>query len=152
MTPEVSGVSPAAAGSIPVLPTSIPGGLLKPDLLRKPLPTEALMANLSALRGVGGLPGLGLGSQEVTNLRLLLETVNLAVTRSLLEDNLMRWGAAAAAVANAQQHHQQFMPEKLTGVRHNSYDSDCTSDEEGGMNSPSPYLLEPDIEMREEKK
>ena len=153
MTPDISGVSPPATGSISGLPTSIPGGLLKPDLLRKPLPTEALLANLSALRGVGGYPGLGLGSQEVTNLRLLLETVNLAVTRSLLEDNLMRWGAAAAAVANAQQQqHQQLMPEKLSGVRHNSYDSDCTSDDEGGMNSPSPYLLEPDIEMREEKK
>ena len=155
LTPEAAGSLPglAPAGNIPVLPP----GLVKPDLLRKPLPTEALLANLSALRGIGGGISNGLGTQEVSNLRLLLETVNLAVTRSLLEDNLMRWGAAAAAAANVQavqqqqrQQQHQYIPEKLTGARHYSYDSDCTSEDEGG--SPAPYLLEPDIEMREEKK
>ena len=76
---------------------------------------------------------------EAANLRFLLETVNLAVTRRVLEDNLRRWGRLPPAPVQS-----WGLPERLGGLRHNSYDSD-------GMSDDDTLYLEPDIEMQEEE-
>merc|ERR1711940_508385 len=70
--------------------------------------TDALLENL------GKLTGANLLGQEADNLRLILESVNLAVTRRLLEDNLLRWGGLLPG---------QGWGERLGGSRHNSCDS-----------------------------
>ena len=79
--------------------------------LRKPAMTDALLANLSKVNGPNMM------TQEADHLRFLLESVNIAVTRRLLEDNLRRWSGLLPA---------QGLPwgEKITNSRHNSYDSD----------------------------
>ena len=113
---------------------------------RKPAIAEALLANLAALNGLGGgFPT----TPEAANLRFLLESVNLAVTRSILEDNLARLnGGVVGGFTPAAAAWPPLMPERLTGLRHNSYDSDAgTSDEDCG----STLYLEPDIEMQEEE-
>jgi len=113
--------------------TSLLCGLQRPET-RKPAMAEALLANMSLINGLNG----GILNPETGNLRTLLEHVNLAVTRSLLEDNLLRWNSMIPRPWPA--------PEKL-GLRHNSYDSDGISDED-------TLYIEPDIEMteKEEKK
>jgi zinc finger homeobox protein 2 len=138
--------------------------LLKTDQLhllhRPPLPppamAEALLASLAAARGGSTLPGGGPSQQEAANLRLLLEAVNLAVTRSLLEDNLLRWGGRAGGHGGGSPLHRNLLlggggghspsswalPERLTaGSRHNSYDSEEMSDDDDTL------YIEPDIEM-----
>ena len=56
------------------------------------------------------------------NLRLLLEQVNMAVTKRLLEDNLMRWQSAMMPSSPIMPGLVNNWP--LPGSRHNSYDSD----------------------------
>ena len=64
-------------------------GAAAEDARRPPAMAEALLANLSLLQGSqAAVPSPG----DTDNLRLLLEQVNLAVTRRLLEDNILRWG------------------------------------------------------------
>ena len=92
-------------------PASLLGGLNKnlAEAPRRPAMTDALLENL------GKLTGANLLGQEADNLRLILESVNLAVTRRLLEDNLLRWGGLLPG---------QGWGERLGGSRHNSCDSD----------------------------
>ena len=92
-------------------PASLLGGLNKnlAEAPRQPAMTDALLENL------GKLTGANLLGQEADNLRLILESVNLAVTRRLLEDNLLRWGGLLPG---------QGWGERLGGSRHNSCDSD----------------------------
>ena len=56
------------------------------------------------------------------NLRLLLEQVNMAVTKRLLEDNLMRWQSAMMPSSPIMPGLVNNWP--MPGSRHNSYDSD----------------------------
>ena len=94
-------------------------GLSRPDLdqTRKPAMTDALLSNLAKL------PGPNILRQEADNLRLILESVNIAVTRRLLEDNLLRWGGAGP------------WGERISSSsRHNSYDSD------GNLSDDDSYL------------
>jgi zinc finger homeobox protein 1/2 len=56
------------------------------------------------------------------NLRLLLEQVNMAVTKRLLEDNLMRWQSAMMPASPIMPGLVNSWP--MPGSRHNSYDSD----------------------------
>ena len=121
-------LSPAAALDRLHLTSLLCAGLQRPEV-RKPAITEALLANFANLNG-------GVPTPEAANLRFLLESVNLAVTRSILEDNLQRWGVGGLP--------QQPWSIPDRGLRHNSYDSDGISDEE-------TLYLEPDIEMEEEK-
>ena len=81
---------------------------------RTPAMTEALFSNLGKL-GTSAMQG-----QEADNLRLLLESVNIAVTRRLLEDNLLRWSGLMAPHMSS----TWPIPERLSTTRHNSYDSD----------------------------
>jgi len=81
---------------------------------RTPAMTEALFSNLGKL-GSSAMQG-----QEADNLRLLLESVNIAVTRRLLEDNLLRWSGLIPPHMPS----SWTMPERLSTTRHNSYDSD----------------------------
>ena len=92
-------------------PASLLSSLPKPpsEAHRRPAMTDALQENL------GKLTGANLLGQEADNLRLILESVNLAVTRRLLEDNLLRWGGMLPG---------QGWGERLGGSRHNSCDSD----------------------------
>ena len=55
-------------------------------------------------------------------LRLLLEQVNMAVTKRLLEDNLMRWQSAMLPASPIMSSLVNNWP--MSGSRHNSYDSD----------------------------
>ena len=92
-------------------------GLHRPNLhqdLRKPAMTDALLANIAKLNGSGS----SILNREADNLRLLLESVNIAVTRRLLEDNLLRWSTGFLPSAGGS------WPERLGGSRHNSCDSD----------------------------
>lgn len=82
---------------------------------RRPGMTEALFSNLGKLNG-SAMPG-----QEADNLRLLLESVNIAVTRRLLEDNLLRW---SGLIPQNNLLPSWPIPERLSNTRHNSYDSD----------------------------
>ena len=97
-------------------------GLGRPDSAeaRKPAMTEALLSNLAKLNGSN------IKRQETDNLRLILESVNIAVTRRLLEDNLLRWGAGQQASPWAER--------ITTSSRHNSYDSD------GNLSDDDSYL------------
>ena len=97
-------------------------GLGRPDSAeaRKPAMTEALLSNLAKLNGSN------IKRQETDNLRLILESVNIAVTRRLLEDNLLRWGASQQA--------NQWAERITASSRHNSYDSD------GNLSDDDSYL------------
>jgi hypothetical protein len=145
--------------------------LLKTDqLLRKhqqqhglppppPAIADALLASLAARDGAASAACAASGGppsqQEAANLRLLLEAVNIAVTRSLLEDNILRWGGKSNAVGSSSgfplpHHHHPLMggaawpfPERLSAAanhRHNSYDSEEMSDDD-------TLYIEPDIEL-----
>ena len=85
------------------------------EATRRPGMTEALFSNLGKLNG-SAIPG-----QEADNLRLLLESVNIAVTRRLLEDNLLRW---SGLLPQSNPLPPWPIPERLSNIRHNSYDSD----------------------------
>ncbi len=137
--------------------------LLKTDqLLRKqqqqhglppppPAIADALLASLAAARdGAASAASAASGGppsqQEAANLRLLLEAVNIAVTRSLLEDNILRWGGRSSS---GFPHHPLLggpawpFPERLSAAanhRHNSYDSEEMSDDD-------TLYIEPDIEL-----
>ena len=108
-----------------------------------PAMAEALLASLAATGGPS--------QQEAANLRLLLEAVNLAVTRSLLEDNIQRWGARAGGGGSPLHRNLLLgggpawpLPERLSaGNRHNSYDSEEMSDDD-------TLYIEPDIEMMQQ--
>merc|ERR1719328_1067888 len=65
---------------------------------------------------LGRIPG------DQHNLRLLLEQVNMAVTKRLLEDNLMRWQSAMMPSSPIMPGLVNNWP--MPGSRHNSYDSD----------------------------
>ena len=97
-------------------------GMGRPDSAeaRKPAMTEALLSNLAKLTGSN------IARQETDNLRLILESVNIAVTRRLLEDNLLRWGAGQQA--------SQWAERITASSRHNSYDSD------GNLSDDDSYL------------
>lgn len=71
------------------------------------------------------------------NLRLLLEQVNMAVTKRLLEDNLMRWQSALMPASPIMPGLVNNWP--MPGSRHNSYDSDGNfSDEDLVTSSGEP--------------
>ena len=101
-------------------------GLAHPDLdeTRKPAMTDALLSNLAKLNGPNIL------RQEADNLRLILESVNIAVTRRLLEDNLLRWGGGLAGGGGS-------WGERVTSSRHNSYDSDGNISDDDSYLDPS---------------
>ena len=91
-------------------------GAAAEDARRPPAMAEALLANLSLLQGSqAAVPSPG----DTDNLRLLLEQVNLAVTRRLLEDNILRWGGLGTPLGWPGE------PGPATSSRHNSYDSDA---------------------------
>ena len=90
-------------------------GTAAEDARRPPAMAEALLANLSLLQGSPAMPSQG----DTDNLRLLLEQVNLAVTRRLLEDNILRWGGLGTGLGWPGE------PGAATSSRHNSYDSDA---------------------------
>ena len=122
-------------------PTSSPAssllsGLKKttPEAQRPPAMTDALLENL------GKLTGANLLGQEADNLRLILESVNLAVTRRLLEDNLLRWGGLLPG---------QGWGERLGGSRHNSCDSDGNMSD---TDTESFYEKNDNLEKEGEKK
>jgi hypothetical protein len=148
--------------------------LLKTDqLLRKqqqhglppppPAIADALLASLAASRdGAASATSAASGGppsqQEAANLRLLLEAVNIAVTRSLLEDNILRWGGRnnVSASGSGFAHHPLLggggggpawpFPERLSAAanhRHNSYDSEEMSDDD-------TLYIEPDIELMQQ--
>ena len=131
-------ISPSAALDRLHLTSLLCAGLQRPEAARKPAITEALLANLPNL-----MPG-GAPTPEAANLRFLLESINIAVTRSILEDNLQRLagGGGGGLSGLVQQQQPWSIPDR--GMRHNSYDSDGLSDED-------TLYLEPDIEMEEEK-
>ena len=103
-------------------PLNLFPGLARPHSgeARKPAMTEALLSNLAKLGGSD------IGRGETDNLRLILESVNIAVTRRLLEDNLLRWGAGQQAT--------QWAERISASSRHNSYDSD------GNLSDDDSYL------------
>ena len=122
-------------------PTSSPAssllsGLKKktPEVQRPPAMTDALLENL------GKLTGANLLGQEADNLRLILESVNLAVTRRLLEDNLLRWGGLLPG---------QGWGERSGGSRHNSCDSDGNMSD---TDTESFYEKNDNLEKEGEKK
>ena len=96
-------------------PASLPGLQSSPGPasllsgLNRPAMTDALLENLRKLNGSHLL------GQEADNLRKILESVNLEMTRRILEDNLLRWGGPLPG---------QGWAERLSGSRHNSCDSD----------------------------
>ena len=96
--------------------------------LRKPAMTDALLANLAKLNGSNVM------NREADNLRLILESVNIAVTRRLLEDNLLRWSGLLPTQGLGS------WGEKITSSsRHNSYDSD------GNMSDDDSFYHDSDL-------
>ena len=81
---------------------------------RSPAMADALLANYAKLN-------TSMSREGADNLRLLLESVNMLVTRRLVEDNIMR----LSGLNNLLQPQSWPAAEKISGSsRHNSYDSD----------------------------
>lgn len=81
---------------------------------RSPAMADALLANYAKLN-------TSMSQEGADNLRLLLESVNMLVTRRLVEDNIMR----LSGLNNLLQPQAWPAAEKISGSsRHNSYDSD----------------------------
>ena len=107
------------------------------QLIAKTDPDQKVVSSSGLVDQLGSRPALPSHPPAITesllglrmdgnqhNLRLLLEQVNMAVTKRLLEDNLMRWQSALMPPSPG------IMPPGLVnswpmpGSRHNSYDSD----------------------------
>ena len=70
------------------------------------------------------------GENEVSNIRQLLDTINVSVTKSLLEDNLRKWGKdllSGSAILEQLAHAQPLSPGQIFSSNNDS--SRCGNDE-----------------------
>ena len=123
--------------------TLFPPSSSKETQEKRPGINESLLGNF----GQNSMNG-----QDILNLRLLLESVNKAVTRSLLEDNLLRWNGLFKP-PQWDSADQSPSPNPAPTSRHNSYDSDGCSDDESpfSMNEPQEIIERSEMSVMEKK-